>query len=42
MADISSLKRRILVLVVGDRAARIEALEHEDNTQSFSCVGFLR
>lgn len=41
VADLSAFKRRILVLGAGARAARIEALERESNTASFTCVGFV-
>ncbi|TVR98530.1 MAG: TIGR03013 family PEP-CTERM/XrtA system glycosyltransferase [Rhodospirillales bacterium] len=34
--------RRILVMGVGERAARIEALEQRKGQHSFICVGFLR
>lgn len=40
-ADIDTFKRRILVLGVGAKAAKIEALERGDQTRSFICVGFV-
>lgn len=41
VADMSAFKRRILVLGAGARAARIEALERESKSGSFTCVGFV-
>lgn len=41
VADVSAFKRRILVLGVGKRAARIQQLEKEDQTRSYVCVGFV-
>ena len=41
VADIQAFKRRILVLGVGQRAARILALEREDQSRSYVCVGFV-
>jgi sugar transferase (PEP-CTERM system associated) len=40
-ADIDTFKRRILVLGVGEKAARIANLERSDQTRSFTCVGFV-
>jgi sugar transferase (PEP-CTERM system associated) len=40
-ADVDTFKRRILVLGVGAKAAKIEALERDDQTRSFICVGFV-
>lgn len=39
-ADLNAFKRRILVLGVGEKAAKIEALER-DRTRGFVCVGFV-
>lgn len=39
-ADLNAFKRRILVLGVGEKAARIEELEY-DKTRGFVCVGFV-
>ena len=41
VADVEAFKRRVLVLGVGARAARVEALERADRTSSFVCVGFV-
>jgi sugar transferase (PEP-CTERM system associated) len=41
VADLHAFKRRILVLGVGKRAARILQLEREDQTRSYVCVGFV-
>jgi sugar transferase (PEP-CTERM system associated) len=41
VADLQAFKRRILVLGVGKKAARILALEREDSTRSYICVGFV-
>jgi len=41
VADLQAFKRRILVLGVGKKAARILALEREDQTRSYVCVGFV-
>jgi sugar transferase (PEP-CTERM system associated) len=41
VADLQAFKRRILVLGVGKRAARILQLEREDQTRSYVCVGFV-
>lgn len=41
IVDIEVFKRRILVLGVGAKAAQIEALERDDPTGSFLCVGFV-
>lgn len=41
IVDIEAFKRRILVLGVGAKAARIEALERDDPTASFLCAGFV-
>jgi sugar transferase (PEP-CTERM system associated) len=41
VADLQAFKRRILVLGVGKRAARILALERQDQTRSYVCVGFV-
>lgn len=40
-ANVDALKRRILVLGVGRKAARIEALERHESGSSFVCVGFV-
>ncbi len=41
VADLEGLKRRVLVLGVGRRAARIEALEREDRARGYVCIGFV-
>ena len=41
IVDIEAFKRRILVLGVGAKAARIDALERDDPTASFLCAGFV-
>lgn len=41
VADIETFKRRILVLGVGRKAARIEHLEKTDQTHGFLIVGFV-
>lgn len=41
IADIEALRRRVLVLGVGEKAARIQQLEDRDQTGSFNCVGFV-
>jgi sugar transferase (PEP-CTERM system associated) len=41
IADVDGLKRRILVLGVGSMAARIDALERNDRSVGFKCVGFV-
>lgn len=41
VADLDALKRRILVLGAGERAAQIEALERDSKAPSFLCVGFV-
>ncbi|MGE0744146.1 MAG: TIGR03013 family XrtA/PEP-CTERM system glycosyltransferase [Rhodospirillales bacterium] len=41
IADIDAFKRRVLVLGVGEKAARIEALEAKGRGQSFTIVGFM-
>lgn len=40
-ADVEALKRRILVLGVGRKAARLEALEGRHQAAGFVCVGFV-
>jgi sugar transferase (PEP-CTERM system associated) len=40
-ADREAFKRRTLVLGVGERAAKLEALERSSQAQSFTCVGFV-
>ena len=42
IVDIGSLKRRILVLGVGNQAARIDALERTGRAFGFACVGYLK
>ena len=41
LADIAALKRRILVLGVGEKAARIEALERDNKGAGFTCLAFV-
>lgn len=41
VADIEAFKRRIVVLGVGNRAAKIESLEKRDRAQGFKVVGFV-
>lgn len=41
LADIDALKRRVLVLGVGERAARIDALEQSGQAAGFTCIGFV-
>ncbi len=41
VADLEGLKRRVLVLGVGRRAARIEALERADKARGYVCIGFV-
>ena len=41
VADIETFKRRILVLGVGEKAARIEKLERDDNARGFMVEGFV-
>ena len=41
VADLQAFKRRILVLGVGKKAARILALEREGAARNFVCVGFV-
>lgn len=41
VADLQAFKRRILVLGVGKKAARILTLERQDPSRSFVCVGFV-
>ncbi len=38
---LARFRRRILVLGLGDRAARVEALEQEGENHGFVCVGYL-
>jgi sugar transferase (PEP-CTERM system associated) len=40
-ADLNAFKRRTLVLGVGEKAAKLEALERSSQAQSFICVGFV-
>jgi len=40
-ADLEAFKRRTLVLGVGEKAAKLEALERSSQAQSFTCVGFV-
>lgn len=40
-ANMEAFKRRTLVLGVGERAAKLEALERNSQAQSFTCVGFV-
>jgi sugar transferase (PEP-CTERM system associated) len=40
-ADLQAFKRRTLVLGVGEKAAKLEALERNSQAQSFTCVGFV-
>ena len=40
-ADTETFKRRILVLGVGEKAAKVAGLEKGDQTRSFTCVGFV-
>lgn len=40
-ADTETFKRRILVLGVGEKAAKVANLEKGDQTRSFTCVGFV-
>jgi len=41
VADLDALKRRVLVLGAGERAAQIEALERHSKAPSFLCVGYI-
>ncbi len=41
VADLEGLKRRVLVLGVGRRAARIEALERDGGSRGYVCIGFV-
>jgi sugar transferase (PEP-CTERM system associated) len=41
VADIETFKRRILVLGVGAKAARIEKLDRDDQTHGFKIAGFV-
>ena len=40
-ADLDAFKRRILVLGVGEKAAKIEALERKDQSRGFVLAGFV-
>ena len=40
-ADMNAFKRRTLILGVGEKAAKLEALERNSQAQSFTCVGFV-
>jgi sugar transferase (PEP-CTERM system associated) len=40
-ANVEAVKRRVLVLGVGAKAARIEKLERNSTNRSFSCIGFV-
>jgi sugar transferase (PEP-CTERM system associated) len=41
IADLQAFKRRTLVLGVGEKAAKLEALEQRSQAKSFTCVGFV-
>lgn len=41
IADLQGFKRRTLVLGIGEKAAKLEALENSSQAQSFTCVGFV-
>ena len=41
IADLQAFKRRTLVLGIGEKAAKLEALERSSQAQSFTCVGFV-
>lgn len=40
-ADLDAFKRRVLVLGIGEKAAKIEALEREDQSRGFIVCGFV-
>lgn len=40
-ADLQAFKRRTLVLGIGEKAAKVEALAQKSQAQSFVCVGFV-
>jgi sugar transferase (PEP-CTERM system associated) len=41
IADLQGFKRKTLVLGIGEKAAKLEALANSSQAQSFTCVGFV-